>query len=46
LTQTTTLRNVGVSMVITSQNFAGTPILPSVVQSQHAHAGNADNMKS
>jgi hypothetical protein len=46
LTQTTTLRNVGVNMVIASQNFAGTPVLPAVVWSRQAQAGIAGDAKS
>jgi hypothetical protein len=46
LTQTTTLRNVGASMVITSQNFAGTPALPTAVRGQQAQAGVAGGAKS
>jgi hypothetical protein len=46
LTQTATLRNVGISMVITSQNLAGMPALAGAVWDQQARTGIAGGAKS
>jgi hypothetical protein len=46
LTQTATLRNVGISMVITAQNLAGMPALAAAVWDQQARTGIAGGAKS